>query len=110
MCNNCSKGISNSDSTCCAEANKDAHIYSLQEQIKWMNKDISDYIAKINFLQDLFAEARGKMHDNIRNKEICSRQIYKYRQACDELHMHILSMPNNKYRKELLNIFNKFNI
>lgn len=96
--------------SCCAEVNKDAQIYSLQEQIEWMNKDISDYITKINFLQDLFAEARGKMHDNMRDNEIYRRQIYKYRQACDELHMRISSMPNNKYRKELLNIFNKFNI
>ena len=96
--------------TCCADVNKDAQIYSLQEQIQWMNKDINDYMGKIDLLQDLFAEARGKMHNSIRDNELCHQRIYKYSQLVNELRNYILSMPNNKYRKELLNIFNKFNI
>ena len=95
---------------CCADGNKDAQIYSLRGQIQWMNKDINDYMCKIDLLQDLFAEARGKMRDSIRDNEMCHRRIHKYIQVIDELHNYILSMPNNKYRKELLNIFNKFNI
>ena len=95
---------------CCADVNKDAQIYSLQEQIQWMNKDISDYRVKINFLKDLFAEAQGEMRNTIRSNEMCHQRIDKYRQLTYELRNYILSMPNNKYRKELLNIFNKFNI
>ena len=95
---------------CCADVNKDAQIYSLQEQVQLMNKDLSDYRDKINFLKDLFAEAQWRMHNTIRDNEMCYRRISKYSQVTDELRNYILSMPNNKYRKELLNIFNKFNI
>lgn len=98
------------NNTCCADVNKDAQIYSLQEQVQLMNKDLSDYRDKINFLKDLFAEAQWEMRNAIRSDEMCHQRIYKYNQLINELHNYILSMPNNKYRKELLNIFNKFNI
>lgn len=92
------------NNTCCADVNKDAQIYSLQEQVQLMNRD------KINLLKDLFAEAQWEMRNATRSDEMSRQQIYKYNQLANELSNYILSMPNNKYRKELLNIFNKFNI